>query len=98
MTSFDATNWHPLTWLSLIADYEWFGLNPAGYHITNLFLHILNTVFLFLVLRRMTGEIWKGAAIAALFAVHPLNIESVVWIAERKNLLSTLFWILTIMA
>ena len=98
MTTFDATNWHPLTWLSLIADYDLFGLNAAGYHITNLFLHILNTVFLFLAFRRMTGEIWKGAVIAALFAVHPLNIESVVWIAERKNLLSTLFWILTIMA
>jgi hypothetical protein len=98
MTTFDATNWHPLTWISLIADYELFGLNAAGYHSTNLILHILNTVFLFFVLRRMTGEIWKGAAIAVLFAVHPLNIESVVWIAERKNLLSTFFWILTMLA
>lgn len=98
MTTFDAANWHPLTWLSLSADYDLFGLNAAGYHMMNLFLHLLNTVFLFLVLRRMTGEIWKGGVVAAFFAVHPLNIESVVWIAERKNLISTLFWILTIMA
>lgn len=98
MTTFDAANWHPLTWISLIVDYDLFGLDAAGYHITNLFLHILNTLLLFIVLRRMTGEIWKGTVVAALFAVHPLNIESVVWIAERKNLLSTLFWILTIMA
>src|SRR3989339_342792 len=98
MTTFDAANWHPLTWLSFMADYDLFGLNAAGYHMMNLFLHILNPIFLFLVLRRMTGEIWKGAAVAALFAVHPLNIESVVWIAERKNLLSTLFWILAIVA
>ena len=98
MTTFDAANWHPLTWLSLIIDYELYGLNAAGYHITNLFLHIINTIILFLVLRRMTGEIWKCLVVAMLFAVHPLNIESVAWIAERKNLLSTLFWILTIMA
>jgi len=98
MTTFDAANWHPLTWLSLIADYELYGLNAAGYHMTNLFLHILNTIVLFLGLRRMTGEIWKCLVVAALFAVHPLNIESVAWIAERKNLLSTLFWILTIIA
>jgi len=98
MSTFHTTNWHPLTWLSYMADYELFGLNPAGYHLGNLILHLLNTLLLFLLLRRMTGEVWKGAAVAALFAVHPLNIESVVWIAERKNLLSTLFWLLTILA
>jgi protein O-mannosyl-transferase len=98
LSTFHTTNWHPLTWLSFMADYELFGLNPAGYHLGNLILHMLNTLLLFLLLRRMTGEVWKGAAVAALFAVHPLNIESVVWIAERKNLLSTLFWILTILA
>jgi len=98
MTTFDAANWHPLTWLSLIVDYELFGLHAAGYHMVNLVLHIINTLLLFLLLNRMTREVWKSAAIAALFAVHPLNTESVVWIAERKNLLSTLFWILTIMA
>jgi protein O-mannosyl-transferase len=98
MTTFDAANWHPLTWLSLLADYELFGLHAAGYHTMNLFLHLLNTLFLFLLLKRITGETWKGAIVAAVFAVHPLNIESVVWIAERKNLLSTLFWLLTMMA
>jgi lipoprotein NlpI len=98
MSTFHTTNWHPLTWLSYMADYELFGLNPAGYHLGNLILHLLNTLLLLLLLQRMTGEVWKGAAVAALFAVHPLNIESVVWIAERKNLLSTLFWILTILA
>lgn len=97
-TTFHTTNWHPLTWLSYLADYELFGLNPAGYHLSNLILHLLNTLLLFILMRRMTGEIWKGAAVATLFAVHPLNIESVVWIAERKNLLSTLFWILTLLA
>lgn len=98
MTTFDAANWHPLTWISLLVDFELFGLQPAGYHLVNLFLHILNTILLFVLLRRMTGQVWKGAAVAAFFAVHPLNIESVVWIAERKNLLSTLLWILTVMA
>lgn len=98
MTTLYTTNWHPLTWLSLMADYELYGLNAAGYHVSNLLLHILNTLLLFLVLRRMTGETWKCLTVAALFAVHPLNIESVAWIAERKNLLSTLFWILTLFA
>jgi len=98
MTTFYTTNWHPLTWLSLMTDHELYGLNAAGYHGTSLFLHILNAIFLFLLLRRMTGKDGRSAVVATLFAVHPLNIESVVWIAERKNLLSTLFWILTILA
>jgi protein O-mannosyl-transferase len=98
MTTFEATNWHPLTWLSLMADYDLFKLNPAGYHLMNLLLHLLNAILLFWVWKWMTNEIWRSAAVAALFAVHPLNIESVVWIAERKNLLSTLWGILTIMA
>ena len=98
MTTLYTTNWHPLTWLSLMADYELCGLNAAGYHVHNLLLHLLNTLLLFLVLRRMTGDRWKCLIVAALFAVHPLNIESVAWIAERKNLLSTLFWILTLFA
>ncbi|MHB8907351.1 MAG: tetratricopeptide repeat protein [Syntrophales bacterium] len=96
MTTLYTTNWHPLTWLSLMADNQLYGLNAAGYHVSSLLLHILNTLLLFLVLRRMTGEIWKCLTVAALFCVHPLNIESVVWIAERKNLLSTFFWILTL--
>ena len=81
-----------------MADYQLYGLNAAGYHVSSLLLHILNTLLLFLVLRRMTGETWKCLTVAALFGVHPLNIESVAWIAERKNLLSTLFWILTLYA
>ncbi|MHB8829536.1 MAG: tetratricopeptide repeat protein [Syntrophales bacterium] len=95
-TALYTTNWHPLTWLSLLAEYQFFGLNPAGYHIVGLALHALNSVLLFLIVRVLTGKRWRSLAVAALFAVHPLNIESVVWIAERKNLLSTLFWILTI--
>jgi hypothetical protein len=98
MTTLYTTNWHPLTWLSLLADYELYGFNAPGYHVTNLLLHILNTILLFVVLRRMTGETWKSLTVATFFAVHPLNIESVAWIAERKNLLSTLFWILTLFA
>jgi hypothetical protein len=98
MTTLYTTNWHPLTWLSLLADYELYGLNAAGYHVSSILLHALNTLLLFLVLRRMTGETWKCLTVAALFGVHPLNIESVAWIAERKNLLSTLFWILALFA
>ena len=98
MTTFHTTNWHPLTWISYMVDYELFSLNPSGYHIHNLILHILNTLLLFLLLRQMTGELWRSATVAALFAVHPMNIESVVWIAERKNLLCTFFMILTLMA
>ena len=98
MTTLYTTNWHPLTWLSLMVDYEFYGLNAAGYHFSSLLLHILNTLLLFLVLRRITGETGKCLTVAALFGVHPLNIESVTWIAERKNLLSTFFWILTVFA
>jgi hypothetical protein len=96
MTTFHTTNWHPLTWFFLLAEYELFGFAPSGYHIVGIVLHGINTVLLFIVMYRMTKETGKSAAVAALFAVHPLNIESVVWIAERKNLLSTLFWILTV--
>jgi len=98
MTTLYTANWHPLTWLSLLADYDLYGLNAAGYHITSLLLHLLNTLLLFLVLLRMTGETWKCLTVAALFAVHPLNLESVAWIAERKNVLSMLFWLLTLFA
>lgn len=98
MTTLHTTNWHPLTWLFLMADYELYGLRAPGYHVSSLLLHILNTLLLFAVLRRMTGEAWKSVIVAVLFAVHPLNIESVVWVAERKNLLSTLFLLLTLQA
>ena len=95
MTTSHASNWHPLTWLSLMADYELYWLNPAGYHWSNVLFHIANTVLLFLVLNRMTGALWRPVFVAALFAVHPLHVESVAWVAERKDVLSAFFWMLT---
>ncbi len=91
-------NWHPLTWMSHMADCQLFGLNPWGHHLTSLFFHTLNTVLLFMVLKWMTGALWQSLFVAALFAVHPLHVESVAWVAERKDVLSTLFWMLTIWA
>jgi len=91
-------NWHPLTWISHMLDYQLFGLNPGMHHISNVFYHTLNTILLFLSLRWMTNSVWKSAFVAALFALHPVNVDSVVWIAERKNLLSTTFWMLTIIS
>jgi len=94
-TTFHASNWHPLTWLSHMADVELFGIDIGWHHRVNVLFHLLNTVMLFLVLSQMTGGVWQSAFVAALFAVHPLHVESVAWIAERKDVLSTLFWILT---
>jgi len=93
-----AANWHPLTWLSHIIDCQLFGLNPAGHHFTSLLLHIANTLLLFLVLKDLTDTVWQSAFVASLFALHPLHVESVAWIAERKDVLSTLFWLLTMAA
>ncbi len=87
--------WQPLTWISFMLDFKLFGLNPSGYHIVNLLLHLANSVLLFLILTRMTGAMWQSAFVAALFALHPLHVESVAWIAERKDVLSAFFWILT---
>ncbi|MGD0784670.1 MAG: tetratricopeptide repeat protein [Sedimentisphaerales bacterium] len=97
-TSGHAGNWHPLTWLSHILDWQLFGSNPAGHHLTNLFFHIANTLLLFLVLKKMTESLWQSAFVAALFALHPLHVESVAWVAERKDVLSTFFWLLTMWA
>jgi Flp pilus assembly protein TadD len=97
-TTFHASNWHPLTWLSHMLDCELFGLNPRWHHLTNLLFHILNTLLLFLVLKRMTGAPWGSSFVAALFALHPLHVESVAWVAERKDVLSTFFWMLTMWA
>jgi tetratricopeptide (TPR) repeat protein len=94
-TTMFAANWHPLTWVSLQLDYELHGLRPAGFHLTNVFLHALNASLLFTLLFRLTGRVWCSAAVAALFAVHPLHVESVAWISERKDVLSTFFWFLT---
>jgi tetratricopeptide (TPR) repeat protein len=97
-TTFTAANWHPLTWLSHMLDVQLFGLNPGSHLRTNLVLHILNTLLLFLALRRMTGAVWRSALVAALFALHPLHVESVAWVSERKDVLSTFFWMLTLLA
>jgi tetratricopeptide (TPR) repeat protein len=97
-TTTHMANWHPLTWLSHMLDFQLYGLNPKGHHLTNVFFHLANTVLLFLVLKWMTGGLWRSAFVAALFALHPLHVESVAWVAERKDVLSTLFWILTLWA
>ena len=94
-TTIHASNWHPLTWLSHMLDCHLFGLSPGAHHFTNVLLHIANTLLLFLAFRWMTHAVWKSAFVAALFALHPLHVESVAWIAERKDLLSTFFWLLT---
>jgi Flp pilus assembly protein TadD len=91
-----ANNWHPLTWISHMLDCQMYGLNPAGHHATNLLFHVTNAVLIFLVLRRMTRAHWRSAFVAALFALHPLHVESVAWVAERKDVLSTFFWALTV--
>jgi len=90
-----AWNWHPLTWLSHMLDCELYGLNPAGHHLTSVMFHIANTLLLFLVFRHMTGHFWRSTFIAGLFALHPLHVESVAWVSERKDVLSSLFWLLT---
>jgi len=97
-TSTQAGNWHPVTWLSFLVDYQLFGREPWGYHLGNVLLHVATAVALFLVLRHMTGDLWPSAFAAALFAVHPLRAESVAWISERKDVLSGLFFMLTLAA
>jgi protein O-mannosyl-transferase len=94
-TSNHASNWHPLTWISHMADCDLYGLKPGGHHLTNLLFHVANAVLLFLVLEAMTGGLWRSALVAALFAWHPLHVESVAWVSERKDVLSTFFWLLT---
>jgi Flp pilus assembly protein TadD len=97
-TTFHAGNWHPVTWLSHMLDIELYALNPMGHHWTNLQFHIANTLLLFFILFKMTGALWRSAFVAALFALHPLHVESVAWVAERKDVLSTFFGMLTILA
>lgn len=91
-----AANWHPLTWLSHMVDAQLYGLNPGGHHLTNVVLHGATAVLLFLVLRNMTGAPWRSAFVAAVFAIHPLRVESVAWVAERKDVLSGLFLVLAL--
>jgi hypothetical protein len=93
-----AANWHPLTWMSHMLDVQLFGVNPGWHHVTSVVIHIVNVVLLFALLKRATGAIGPSAFTAALFAVHPLHVESVAWIAERKDVLSTMFWWLAMLA
>lgn len=95
-TTTHASNWHPLTWLSHMADVQLFGPDPGGHHVTNVVLHVLSTMLLFLALLRLTGGFWQSGFVAALFGLHPLHVESVAWIAERKDVLSTAFGMLTL--
>ena len=90
--------WHPLTWMSHMLDFQLYGLHPGGHHATSVLLHILNSALLFVVLDRMTKALWPSAMVAALFAWHPLHVESVAWISERKDVLSAFFWMLTLWA
>src|SRR5881392_1818896 len=91
-----AHNWHPLTTISHMLDCQLFGLNAGGHHLTNVLLHTIAVILLFLVLREMTGAVWRSAFVAAVFAIHPLRVESVAWIAERKDVLSGVFFMLTL--
>ncbi len=93
----ERTYWHPLTWLSHMLDCQLFGLNAGLHHLMNLIFHLANSLLLFAVLKRMSGALWQSAFVAALFALHPMNVDSVAWVSERKNLLSTFFWLLTML-
>ena len=97
-STFHASHWHPLTWLSLMTDCQLFGVGPRGHHVVNIALHAVNAVLLFVVLQVMTGALSASAMVAALFALHPLRVESVAWVTERKDVLSGLFWMTTLLA
>lgn len=97
-TTMHSGYWHPMTWLSHLFVYDLFGLNPVGHHIANLLLHVANTLLLFLLFQRMTAAPWRSGFVAALFALHPLHVESVAWVAERKDVLCAFFWMLTMWA
>jgi protein O-mannosyl-transferase len=97
LTAIHSSNWHPLTWLSHILDIECYGLWAGGHHLSNVVLHAAAVVLLFLALRQLTATFWRSLLVAAMFAVHPLRAESVAWVAERKDVLSGLFWMLTLL-
>jgi Flp pilus assembly protein TadD len=97
-TTVYASNWHPLAWISHMVDFQIYGMNPAGHHLTSLLLHLANSILFFLLLQHMTKARWPSALTAALFALHPLHVESVAWVSERKDMLSTLFWMLAVWA
>jgi protein O-mannosyl-transferase len=92
------SNWHPLTWMSYMLDFQLFGLWAGGFHFVNLLFHLVNALLLFFLFRKMTGQIWQSGFLAIVFALHPLHVESVAWVSERKDVLSAFFWILTIHA
>ena len=92
--TFEMANWHPLTWLSYMVDVELFGMNSGCFHLMNVFFHLANTLLLFILLRYTTSRLWQSALVAVLFALHPLHVESVAWVSERKDVLSTFFWML----
>ena len=94
-TKSHSNNWHPLTWLSHMLDCQLFGLDSGAHHLTNVIFHVANAILLFLVITRMTGNLWPSAFVAAAFALHPIHVESVAWASERKDVLSTFFWLLT---
>jgi tetratricopeptide (TPR) repeat protein len=96
LQSTQKSNWHPLTWLSHMLDVELFGMNAGAHHMTSVLFHIFNSLLLFAAFRKMTGRVWPSGFVAAMFALHPLRVESVAWIAERKDVLSTFFWMLTL--
>ncbi len=96
ITAYHSNNWHPLTWLSHMLDCQLYGLKPGCHHLTNVLLHAATAIFLFLSLQRMTGALWPSAFVGAVFAIHPLRVESVAWVAERKDVLSGLFFMLTL--
>src|SRR5215472_17597505 len=93
-----ARNWHPLTTISHMLDCQLYGLKAGGHHLTNVILHTISVLLLFLVLKQVTSALWQSAFVAALFAIHPLHVESVAWIAERKDVLSAVFFMLTLAA
>src|SRR5512137_1188305 len=94
--SWEAEFWHPLTWLTHMADVELYGLKAGGHHMTNLLLHLANTLLVFVAFRRLTGAVWRSGLLAGGFGVHPLHVETVAWVADRKDVLSAVFWWLTV--
>jgi protein O-mannosyl-transferase len=97
LTSTEQANWHPVTWLSHMADVQFFGMNPGAHHLTSVLIHTISSLLLLLVLYRLTGSFWQSALVAALFALHPTHVESVAWVAERKDVLSAFFCFLTLL-
>ena len=98
LTTGHSANWHPLTWVSHILDWQLYGSKPMGHHLTSIVFHLADVALLFMVLATMTRSVWRSAFVAALFAVHPLHVESVAWVSERKDVLSTCFWMLAMLA